>query len=75
VEKNMQKHLNYKSLNEFRSLLYYSTSPANFEARWLAFVGKWKTDKTEEWLNRMYKKRSLWAASYLSDGFFSWYVQ
>ena len=70
VEKNMQKHLNYKSLSEFRALLYYSTSPANFEARWHAFVRKWKTDKTEEWLSRMYRKRSLWAASYLSDGFF-----
>ena len=33
VEKNMQTHLNYKSLSEFRALLYYSTSPANFEAR------------------------------------------
>ncbi|KAM3197683.1 hypothetical protein ACQJBY_073010 [Aegilops geniculata] len=70
VEKNMQKHLSYKSRDEFRSLLYYSTSPANFRERWLAFVGKWKTDKTKDWLNRMYRKRSLWAASFLSDGFF-----
>ena len=70
VEKNMQKHLNYKSLSEFRALLYYSTSPVNVEARWHAFVRKWKTYKTEEWLRRMYRKRSLWAASYLSDGFF-----
>ena len=68
--KNMQNHLNYKSLNEFRALLYYSTSPANFEVRWHAFVLKWKTDKTEEWLRRIYRKRSLWATSYLSDGFF-----
>lgn len=54
VEKNMYKHLNYKSVKEFRSLLYYYTSHANFEERWSTFVGKWKTEKTEEWLNRMH---------------------
>ncbi|XP_044344058.1 protein FAR1-RELATED SEQUENCE 5-like [Triticum aestivum] len=70
IEKNMQRHLHYKSLDEFRSLLYYATSEENFEERWTAFVNKWKTDKTEEWLRRMYRKRRLWAASYLSDGFF-----
>ena len=66
----MQRHLHYKSLDEFRSLLYYATSEENFEERWTAFVNKWKTDKTEEWLRRMYRKRRLWAASYLSNGFF-----
>ena len=70
IEKNMQRHLHYKSLDEFRSLLYYATSQVNFEQRWKAFYDKWKTDRTEEWLDRMYKKRRLWAASYLSDGFF-----
>nr|XP_020155217.2 protein FAR1-RELATED SEQUENCE 5-like [Aegilops tauschii subsp. strangulata] len=70
IEKNMQRHLHYKSLDEFRSLLYYATSQANFEQRWKAFYDKWKTDRTEEWLDRMYRKRRLWAASYLSDGFF-----
>nr|XP_040249178.1 protein FAR1-RELATED SEQUENCE 5-like [Aegilops tauschii subsp. strangulata] len=64
------RHLHYKSLDEFRSLLYYATSEENFEERWTAFVNKWKTDKTEEWLRRMYRKRRMWAASYLSDGFF-----
>ncbi|XP_020175538.3 protein FAR1-RELATED SEQUENCE 5-like [Aegilops tauschii subsp. strangulata] len=70
IEKNMQRHLHYKSLDEFRSLLYYATSQANFEQRWKAFYDKWKTDRTEEWLDRMYRKRRLWVASYLSDGFF-----
>ncbi|XP_020149875.2 protein FAR-RED ELONGATED HYPOCOTYL 3-like [Aegilops tauschii subsp. strangulata] len=70
IEKNMQRHLHYKSLDEFRSLLYYATSQANFEQRWKAFYDKWNTDRTEEWLDRMYRKRRLWAASYLSDGFF-----
>jgi zinc finger SWIM domain-containing protein 3 len=67
IEKNMQRHLHCKSLDEFRSLLYYATSHANFEQRWTAFYNKCKTDRTEEWLNRMYRKRR---ASYLSDGFF-----
>ena len=66
----MQRHLHYKSLDEFGSLLYYATSQANFEQRWKAFYDKWKTYRTEEWLDRMYRKRRLWAASYLSDGFF-----
>ena len=59
IEKNMQRHLHYKSLDEFRSLLYYATFEENFEKRWTAFVNKWKTDKIEEWLNRMYRKRRL----------------
>ena len=69
IEKNMQRHLHYKSLDEFRSLLYYATSQVNFEQRWTAFYDKWKTDRTQEWLDMMYRKRRLWAASYLSDGF------
>ncbi|XP_020197058.1 protein FAR1-RELATED SEQUENCE 5-like [Aegilops tauschii subsp. strangulata] len=48
IEKNMQRHLHYKSLDEFKSLLYYATSQANFEQRWTAFYDKWKTDRTEE---------------------------
>uniref|UniRef100_A0A8I6WKI6 MULE transposase domain-containing protein n=1 Tax=Hordeum vulgare subsp. vulgare TaxID=112509 RepID=A0A8I6WKI6_HORVV len=40
IEKNMQRHLYYKSLDEFRSLLYYATSQDNFEQRWSAFVDK-----------------------------------
>jgi transposase-like protein len=37
IEKNMRKHLSHKALNEFRSLLYYSTSSDIFEPRWMAF--------------------------------------
>ena len=70
VEKNMQRHLYHKSFADFKSLIYYATTPENFEKRWRAFVVKWQTPKTAEWLNRMYKKKTLWAASYLSAGFF-----
>ena len=70
IEKNMQKHLNHKSLKEFRALLYYATTHKVFEERWAAFVRKWQTEKTKTWLHRMYRKRTLWAASYLSGGFF-----
>ena len=69
VDNNMQAHLNNKSVKEFRSLLYYATSEDVFEKRWNRFVGKWQTDKTKNWLKRMYKKKRLWAASYLSSGF------
>ena len=31
---------------------------------------KWQTKRTKTWLHRMYRKRTLWAASYLSGGFF-----
>ena len=70
IEKNMQKHLHYKSLKEFRSLIYYSTSHAVWEQRWNAYVRTWQTSKTKKWLSRMYKMKHYWAASYLSDGFF-----
>ncbi|XP_020151313.1 protein FAR1-RELATED SEQUENCE 5-like [Aegilops tauschii subsp. strangulata] len=36
IEKNMQKHLNHKSLKEFRALLYYATTYKVFEERWTA---------------------------------------
>ncbi|XP_010229941.1 protein FAR1-RELATED SEQUENCE 12-like [Brachypodium distachyon] len=70
IEKNMKKHLSFKSTKEFRSLLYYTTSEDTFEDRWNAFVQKLWTDRTEPWLRRMYRKKRLWAASYLSGGFF-----
>nr|XP_040258801.2 protein FAR1-RELATED SEQUENCE 5 [Aegilops tauschii subsp. strangulata] len=70
IEKNMQKHLNRKSLKEFRALLYYATTHKVFEERWAAFVRKWQTERTKTWLHRMYRKRTLWAASYLPGGFF-----
>ena len=38
IEKNMKIHLSHKSLKEFRTLLYYSTSTATFEERWHAFT-------------------------------------
>ena len=66
----MKKHLYSKSVDHFRSLLYYPTSPAIFEERWAAFVRKWQTDRTRTWLKRMYSKRKLWAAAYLTEGFF-----
>ena len=69
VEKNMKIHLCHKSLNEFRSLLYYTTSTNMWEERWHAFVRKWQTKSTKTWLRRMYRKRRLWAASYLAGGY------
>ncbi|KAK1699325.1 hypothetical protein QYE76_016022 [Lolium multiflorum] len=69
VEKNMKIHLSHKSLGEFRSMLYYSTSIAEFEQRWQAFLKRWKTENTEIWLKRMYRKRHLWAAAFLTEGF------
>lgn len=70
IEKNMLRHLHHTSLKEFRSLLYYTTSHAIFEERWSVFVRKWQTEKTKEWLSRMYKKKRLWDTSYLFAGYF-----
>ena len=69
IEKNMKIHLSHKSLKEFRTLLYYNTSTATFEERWHAFSKRWQSEKTVTWLRRMYKKRRLWAAAYLTEGF------
>ncbi|KAK1693255.1 hypothetical protein QYE76_009952 [Lolium multiflorum] len=69
VEKNMKIHLSHKSLGEFRSMLYYSTSIAEFEQRWQAFLKRWKTENTEIWLRRMYRKRHLCAEAFLTKGF------
>src|ERR1041384_6022509 len=69
LKKNMKIHLCHKSLNEFRSLLYYTTSTNMWEERWHAFVRKWQTKSTKTWLRRMYRKRRLWAASYLAGGY------
>ena len=69
IEKNMKIHLSSKSLKDFRSLLYYTTTPDIFEERWHAFLRDWQTDKTKTWLKRMYKKKELWAAAFLAEGF------
>jgi hypothetical protein len=70
VERNMKKHLNHDSLNEFRSLIYYNSSEEVFEQRWSAYIKKWQTKGTKEWLSRMYKKKRWWATAYLANGFF-----
>src|ERR1041385_6937352 len=62
-------HLCHKSLNEFRSLLYYTTSTNMWQERWQAFVRKWQTKSTKTWLGRMYRRRRFWAASYLAGGY------
>jgi zinc finger SWIM domain-containing protein 3 len=70
IDQNMKRHLHHKSFKEFRSLIYYTTTEAIFEERWGAFVRKWQTPQTKEWLDRMYTKKKLWAAAYLQNGFF-----
>jgi zinc finger SWIM domain-containing protein 3 len=40
IEKNMKKHFPQDVLNEFKTLLYYTTTEAIFEVRWRAFVQK-----------------------------------
>nr|XP_045088153.1 uncharacterized protein LOC123496851 [Aegilops tauschii subsp. strangulata] len=70
LSEEAEKHLHHKSLKEFRSLIYYATTHDEFEARWAAFRAKWESEKTETWLRRMYRKKRLWAASYLTGGFF-----
>ena len=66
----MKRHLGHKSLKEFRPFLYNATSEAIFEERWSAFRRKWETDSTQEWLKRMYNKKRIWAAAYLTGGYF-----
>ncbi|KAK1605624.1 hypothetical protein QYE76_029297 [Lolium multiflorum] len=70
IEKNMKKHLDSVAHNEFRSLLYYSTSEQVFEERWRAFVEKHQTALTKEWMKRMYARKKLWSAAYLANGYF-----
>ncbi|KAK1616255.1 hypothetical protein QYE76_021772 [Lolium multiflorum] len=70
IEKNMKKHLDPVAHNEFRSLLYYSTSEQVFEERWRAFVEKHQTALTKEWMKRMYARKKLWSAAYLANGYF-----
>ncbi|CAM0879869.1 unnamed protein product [Alopecurus aequalis] len=70
IEKNMKKHLDPVRHNEFRTMLYYCTSEDTFEVRWRAFVQNHRTEKTEEWMKRVYNKKRLWAAAYLANGYF-----
>jgi zinc finger SWIM domain-containing protein 3 len=69
IERNMAMHLPSKSLEEFRTLLYRATSRATFEVGWSAFIRKWQRKGTQAWLTRMYNKKRLWAAAFLSEGF------
>nr|XP_051202634.1 protein FAR1-RELATED SEQUENCE 5-like [Lolium perenne] len=70
IEKNMKKRIDSLAHNEFRSLLYYTTSEQVFEERWRAFVEKHQTELTKEWMKRMYRRKKLWSAAYLANGYF-----
>nr|XP_051210933.1 protein FAR1-RELATED SEQUENCE 5-like [Lolium perenne] len=70
IEKNMKKHIDSLAHNEFRLLLYYTTSEQVFEERWRAFVEKHQTELTKEWMKRMYRRKKLWSAAYLANGYF-----
>ncbi|CAO2196946.1 unnamed protein product [Urochloa humidicola] len=70
VEENLPKHLSKKSVEAFRPLIYYGSSPATFEHRWKAFVAKYQTAKNSHWLRMMYNNKKLWAASFHFENFF-----
>uniref|UniRef100_A0ACD5V4G4 Uncharacterized protein n=1 Tax=Avena sativa TaxID=4498 RepID=A0ACD5V4G4_AVESA len=70
IEKNMKKHLHFSYLELFRSFIYEVCSCSVFESKWSSFVQKYQTNRNKEWLNRMYKKRRLWAAAFLCDKYF-----
>ena len=70
IEKNMKRHLDPLAHNEFRTMLYYSTSEQIFEERWRAFVQKHQTALTKDWMKRMYNRKRLWSAAYLANGYF-----
>lgn len=70
IERDIKKHLYFNCLTEFRSLLYYASSSANFEERWNSFVTKHQTERNKVWLEQMYKKKKLWAASFVRHGYF-----
>jgi zinc finger SWIM domain-containing protein 3 len=70
IEKNMKKHLHFSYLRLFRSFIYEVCPPDVFEEKWSAFVQKYQTNRNKEWLNRMYKKRRLWAAAFLCGKYF-----
>ena len=70
IEKNMKKHLPDECYNEFRTMLYYTTTEQIFEERWRAFIQKHQTKLTNDWVKRVYARKRLWAAAYLADGYF-----
>jgi hypothetical protein len=70
IEKGIKKHLHFSYLDLFRSFIYEVCSTDVFEDKWNAFVGKYRTSRNQDWLNRMYRKRRLWAAAFLCDKYF-----
>jgi hypothetical protein len=72
IDKNMKKHLPHDVLNQFKTLLYYTTTEAIFEVRWRAFVQKWQTDTTTKWMERMYKKEESVGCRISCGWIFSW---
>ncbi|KAL6885488.1 hypothetical protein ACP4OV_010267 [Aristida adscensionis] len=70
IERGMPKHLHHSDVNKFRSFIYDACSPAAFEEKWRSFILENQTCNNREWLSRMYSKRKLWAAAFLSDQYF-----
>ncbi|TVU18717.1 hypothetical protein EJB05_34829, partial [Eragrostis curvula] len=70
LEKNIPKHLYYKSLDAFRKLMYSGTSASAFRKRWKAFVANHQTAKNKGWLKMMYNSRKLWANALQYENYF-----
>lgn len=70
IERGISKHLHFSQIKIFRSFIYDACSHAEFEEKWSSFVLKYRTSRNKGWLKRMYRKRKLWAAAFLTNTYF-----
>ncbi|XP_015619261.2 protein FAR1-RELATED SEQUENCE 5-like [Oryza sativa Japonica Group] len=70
IERGINKHLHFSQIKIFRSFIYDACSHAEFEEKWSSFVLKYRTSRNKGWLKRMYRKRKLWAAAFLTNTYF-----
>ena len=55
---------------DFNDCIDFSFSPAEFEAKWALFLGKWPAAAAHSYFAKLYENRSKWVPCYFKHRFF-----
>jgi zinc finger SWIM domain-containing protein 3 len=67
IQQNIVCHMSDDAVKEeFRSLIYDTSSIEDHDRKWLYFLERNKLTSEEPWMHQMYQMRKLWCAPYLA---------
>lgn len=71
VERDARENVQDEQFIEsFKDYIFSHMKPEEFDQQWLTLVAKFGL-QDNDWVNKMYKKRNLWAGSFLRGKFFA----